>query len=95
MSASFQPAFDVVPGQPVYRLPVEAIQANPDGQPFVWVLAADGHSVERRNIRKGRFSGASLEIPEGLQAGDRVVTRGSAYLADGMQVRVTPVQDRN
>jgi len=61
----------------------------------VWVLAADGYTVERRNIRKGRASGASIEIPEGLQAGDRVVTHGSAYLADGMQVEITPVQDRN
>jgi RND family efflux transporter MFP subunit len=95
MSASFQPALDVVSSQPVYRLPVEAIQATPEGQPFVWVLAPDGRAVERRSIRKGPISGATIAIPEGLQAGDRVVTRGSAYLADGTQVRVMPAQDRN
>lgn len=93
MSASFQPAFDVVASEPVYRVPVEALRANPAGQPFVWVLAAEGHNVERRSVRMGRLGGASVAIPEGLQAGDRVVTRGSAYLADGMQVRATPAQD--
>jgi len=87
MSASFDPAFDVVASLPVYRLPVAVIQARPDGQPFVWVLAADGLTVQGRAVRTGRFSGGSVEIPEGLQAGDRVVTRGGAFLDDGMQVR--------
>ncbi len=87
MSANFTTAPDVVPSQPVYRLPVEAIQAAPDGQPFVWVLATDGRTVQRRSVRNGPLSGASIEVPEGLQAGDRVVTRGGAYLGDGMQVR--------
>jgi RND family efflux transporter MFP subunit len=95
MSASFQPAFDVVASPPVYRVPVEALQATPAGEPFVWVLAAESDSVERRSVRLGRLGGASVEIPQGLQAGDRLVTHGSAYLADGMQVRVTPEQDRN
>ena len=87
MSANFTTAPDVVASQPVYRLPVEAIQATPDGQPFVWVLATDGRTVQRRSVRNGPLSGASIEVPEGLQAGDRVVTRGGAYLGDGMQVR--------
>ena len=95
MSASFQPAFDIVASEPVYRLPVEAIQAKPDSQAFVWILTADGQAVERRSIRKGRLSGASVEIREGLQAGDRVVIRGGAYLADGMRVQAKLVQDRN
>lgn len=95
MSATFQPAFDVVASQRVYRLPVEAVRATPDGQAFVWVLAANGQAVERRGVRKGRLGGASIEIREGLGAGDRVVTHGSAYLADGMRVRATLVQGGN
>ena len=59
----------------------------------MWVLAAEGRTVQRRSVRKGRFSGVSIEVPEGLHAGDRVVTRGSAYLADGMQVRAKPVEE--
>ena len=51
------------------------------------MLATDGRTVQRRSVRNGPLSGASIEVPEGLQAGDRVVTRGGAYLGDGMQVR--------
>jgi RND family efflux transporter MFP subunit len=87
MSANFVPGDAVVAGQAVYLLPVEAIQAAPDGQPFVWLLAEDGHSVVRRAVRQGRLSGSTIEVPEGLQAGDRVITRGGAFLADGSHVR--------
>jgi len=87
MSANFVPNREVVPVQPSYLLPIEAIQATPDGQPFVWVLAPDGHTVLSRAVRKGRLSGRSIEVAEGLAAGDHVITLGGAYLAEGMPVR--------
>jgi membrane fusion protein, multidrug efflux system len=86
MSANFIPGYDVVTSRPVYSLPVAAVQATADGRAFVWVLDA-GNTVNRRMVRKGRLSGGKIEILEGLQAGDRVVTLGGAHLADGMTVR--------
>ena len=87
MSANFIPSYDVVASQPVYFLPVTAVHATPDGRAFVWALDSGDLTVQRRMVRKGRLSGGKIEILEGLQAGDRVVTLGGAYLADGMTVR--------
>ena len=87
MSANFMPNYSVVAGRQVYLLPVEAIQATPGGRPFVWLLASDGRTVQRRSVRMGRLSGSSVEVPDGLQSGDHVIIQGGAYLADGAQVR--------
>lgn len=87
MSANFIPGYDVVATRPVHFLPVESVQATPDGRAFVWVLEPGSVTVQQRLVRKGRLSGRQIEILEGVQTGDRVVTRGGAHLADGMTVR--------
>jgi len=87
MSANFTPGYDVVAARPVYFLPVTSVHAMPDGRAFVWVLDSGGLTVQRRLVRKGPLSGGKIVILDGLQAGERVVTLGGAYLADGMTVR--------
>jgi RND family efflux transporter MFP subunit len=87
MSANFIPSYEVVARRPVYPLPIEALQATPDGRPYVWVLDPQGSTVTRRMVRKGQLSGSTIQVLDGLQAGDRVVTSGSTYLAEGAMVR--------
>ena len=87
MSANFIPGYDVVNSGPVHFLPVESVHGTPDGRAFVWLLDPAGPTVQQRLVRKGRLSGRRIEILEGLQAGDRVVTLGGASLANGMTVR--------
>lgn len=87
MSANFIPGHEAVISGPVHLLPVESVHGTPDGRAFVWVLDPAGPTVQQRLVRKGRLSDRRIEILEGLQAGDRVVTLGGASLADGMTVR--------
>ncbi len=87
MSANFVPGREVVEAQALFFLPVEAIQAMPDGRSYVWVLDPERSTVQRRLIEPGRLSGDSIEVLEGLQPGDRVITLGAAYLAEGARVR--------
>jgi len=87
MSANFVPGYEIVTSRPVHLVPVEAIQATPDGRAFVWLLEPEGPTVQQRLVHKGRLSGPQIEILDGLQTGDRVVTLGGASLADGMTVR--------
>jgi membrane fusion protein (multidrug efflux system) len=56
-------------------------------QRFVYVLAPDG-SVKRTPVRTGLRSAGRIEILEGLQPGQKVVTEGVVKLSDGMKVRL-------
>jgi membrane fusion protein, heavy metal efflux system len=63
---------------PVLALPKQAV-IEVGGQAFVFVQAADGRYA-RRPVVTGTMSGDSIEIQEGLQAGERVVVKGALLL---------------
>lgn len=56
-------------------------------QRFVYVVGKDG-KVKRTAVKTGLRSAGRIEIIEGLQAGQPVVTEGVVKLADGMKVKV-------
>jgi RND family efflux transporter MFP subunit len=91
MAAEVTFTFDREQGEKIV-LPAVAIGEDRDGR-FVFVLerGADGTGVVRRRaVKVGRpQSGmAGIEIFEGLDAGEEVVTAGVRRLTDGMAVRV-------
>ncbi|RYD58494.1 MAG: efflux RND transporter periplasmic adaptor subunit [Sphingomonadales bacterium] len=55
-------------------------------QSFVFVL--DGDKVKRVPVKTGLRQQGKVEILEGLQPGQRIVTEGVVKIADGQQVRV-------
>jgi len=59
-------------------VPEEAV-VREGGTARVWVLKSD-NSLTLRQIRTGRISDGMVEVLEGLQAGERVVTRGSLFI---------------
>ena len=63
--------------EPRISVPVGAI-VDDGGRPVVFVQR-DGESFERRPVSTGASAGSYVQVVEGLQAGDRVVSRG-AYL---------------
>jgi len=63
---------------PVLALPKEAV-IEVGGQAFVFVQAADGRYV-RRPVVTGTMAGDTIQIREGLQAGERVVVKGALLL---------------
>lgn len=72
----------------IYRLlvPFRAVRRDREGE-FLWLLS-DGNKVERRPVRTGLRITDRIEIPEGLEPGERVVTRGFLGLAEGKVVQV-------
>lgn len=69
-------------------VPAAAVQSNQSGTPFVWVVSHDG-SVERRDVTLGNLSaGNCYEVVRGVVDREPVVTAGSAFLYDGVQVIV-------
>jgi HlyD family secretion protein len=62
-------------GQPADTLVLEngAFYDDTGGQ-WVFLLDAAGHHAERRSVRLGRRNPEGIEVQEGLEAGDRVIT---------------------
>ena len=58
-----------------------------DGYSYVFELGA-GDAVMRRGVKTGRRQGDRVEIVEGLAENARIITSGSAFLADGDKVTV-------
>jgi RND family efflux transporter MFP subunit len=72
-------------------VPRDALIRYPDGRTVVWVAEVEGdrHVVEERLVKTGLAFDDSIEIVDGLEAGEQVVIRGNESLRRGQQVRVT------
>jgi HlyD family secretion protein len=70
---------------PALILPNDAF-LNDTGGSWVFVLASDGKSAERRAIRVGRRNNSQVEITSGLAPGERVIV--SSYAAHGKAERL-------
>lgn len=73
--------------QSVLTVPDTAVTYNPYGS-SVFLLISDGnsHTVQNRQVQTGQSHEGRVEIIEGLQAGDRVVSAGQLKLRNGVQV---------
>jgi len=85
----------VLPNQngKVILVPAVAVAARPDDTQFVWVVdpikGSDRGLVNQRNVKTGKLrANDMIEVPEGLMAGDQVVTRGVHRLEEGQEVRL-------
>jgi len=67
-------------------VPELAVIGEGDGR-YVFVLDGEG-VARRRQVRTGLREGGRVEIVEGLEPGQRVITEGVVKVADGMRVRL-------
>ncbi len=66
-------------------VPINAVQRQPDGSNFVWVIDAQ-NKAHRKVVTVGQTLGNRIAIADGLSIGDRVVTNGNQKLSEGSQV---------
>ena len=79
-------------GEPGVVLPSTAVVEDREGR-FVFVLEpgeAGVGTVRRRDVTIGQLREGGLEILEGLEIGEQVVTAGARRLSDGQRVRLQP-----
>jgi membrane fusion protein (multidrug efflux system) len=67
-------------------VPEQAIVPERSDQ-FVFVVDADGR-VSQRKVRTGRRRPGEVEIVDGLEAGEQVITEGTQKVRDGSQVTI-------
>lgn len=87
--------FDSANDQGAVVLPVTAVINDPGGT-FVFIAesseVAEQSFVRRRSVVLGELSQSGIEILDGLQVGDRVITAGLSVIRDGQRV-LTPVAE--
>jgi RND family efflux transporter MFP subunit len=67
------------------KLPVSAVVADAAKQPVVWIVNEKTMTVSSKAVKTGLLSSNSIAV-SGLEAGERVVTAGAAFMRDGMKV---------
>jgi RND family efflux transporter MFP subunit len=77
---------------PGLTLPLESVVSS-DGYSYAFVLHPD-RTVERRRIQTGAVLGSTIEVTDGLTAGERVVAKGAGFLKDGDFVDVAKTSAR-
>ncbi|MDH3292183.1 MAG: efflux RND transporter periplasmic adaptor subunit [Gemmatimonadota bacterium] len=90
MAAEVAFRFTAPGGSDVIVVPPVAVGEDQNGR-FVFVVepAEEGYGVaRRRSVAVGELTTDGIEILEGLQDGDRVVTAGIGQIADGLRVRL-------
>ncbi len=73
-----------------HTVPASAIVGDYKLDPQAWVIEETAMTVKPRTVKVGRLLGEQIEVLEGLQAGDRIVTAGTPFLVEGMKVRLMP-----
>jgi RND family efflux transporter MFP subunit len=77
-----------------YRVPANAVVGDNALEPRVWLVDPETLTVKARQVKVGKLYGRDIEVLEGLEAGDRIVTAGVAYLAEGMHVSLLPTPEQ-
>lgn len=69
-------------------IPIEALQADAQGEPFVWVVKGQPAHVQRRVVDVAAAEAGWVNVVSGLAVGEQVVSAGGAWLYEGMPVRL-------
>lgn len=73
----------------ILTLPRTALTYNPYGESVFLITSQNGASkVERRQVKSGELRNGRIEIIEGLEAGDKVVSAGHQKLRNDQQVEI-------
>ncbi len=77
------------PAREVLMVPASAIVFR-EGAPQAFILPEGEERVAMRRLATGARQDGMVEVTEGLQPGERVVTAGAGFLVNGDLVRVAP-----
>ena len=73
-----------------FTVPVSAVVGDYKLDPRVWTVDEASMTVSPRPVKVGRLVGHGIEVTEGLEPGARIVTAGTPFLVEGMQVTLMP-----
>lgn len=68
-------------------VPVHAVIADEENQPFVWTIDTEAMTAHRRNVSVGELRGDRIQVTAGLSDGDVIAVSGLRQLLEGRPVR--------
>ncbi len=80
-------------GADTLTVPLAAVTAD-QGEPFVWVVKPDTHTLVKTPVRTGAYREDRVPVLAGLSADDWVVAAGTQVLREGQTVRPVDRQNR-
>jgi membrane fusion protein (multidrug efflux system) len=85
VKAQFAQAIDVT----AFFVPQAGVSRDPKGNATVWVVGP-GNTAVQRTIVADRTQGQYWVVTQGLAAGEKVITQGTANLRDGARIKPVP-----
>ncbi len=70
----------------IFLVPARAVIGDIAMEPRIWLLDPATMTVSSKAVRVGRLTGDSIEIVDGLESGDVLVTSPSNFLLEGQRV---------
>ena len=68
-------------------VPINAVIADPNATPFVWIVDPATMTVQKRDVKVGEMKQGEIKIESGLKKGDRIVVSGTQSLSNGSKVK--------
>lgn len=78
----------------IFYLPVSAVVADVALQGTVWVVDEKTMQVAPVSVKVGTMRGNSIQIKEGLEAGQRIVSAGVPFLHKGLRVTLMKASEQ-
>ena len=72
-----------------FLVPQQAVTRDPQGNATLWVVGT-GNTAVQRTVVATRTDGPYWVVTQGLAAGEKVITQGTANLKDGGQIKPVP-----
>jgi RND family efflux transporter MFP subunit len=69
-----------------FLLPVGAVVADSNAEPFVWVVDEESMTVAKQPVSAGPITGDRIVIEDGLEGGQAIAMSGVHLLTEGMEI---------
>ena len=69
-----------------FLVPAQAVIADSQDEPFVWLVDEESMSVSKRPVTVGKITGDRIVVTEGLEGGEAMAMTGVHLLTEGRVV---------